>query len=387
MSFVSPVQRGRFRAAVVASVLSLSVGCYRDPDVAKIVCGPPENQCPSGYVCKLTDGGTGAGRCCRPNDLLCGTGKADASLIETVTDVATAIASEGGITMDGETPIDVPGALDIGLDRPQLSPLDSAAGPDAPLSDATPSLSDADLDLPQSVADAPVDTAAMDGVPPGKDPGVGCSVGGECAGGNCVDGHCCASSTCPPCQGCTGAAGTCVADPYRSGQPCGAPQSCSAGVMVTADSCNNAGTCVPGTSTTCPYDCDGNRCAALAPIGTTCTMSAQCASGICAGVGTGTCQTSCGKAVGATCCIEQGGSCSALQMTCRGGICVPPCGAAGLECCQGSVCDTADLVCTGGLNDGGAAAACARCGQVGDLCCAGDTCTTGVCYNGRCLVN
>jgi hypothetical protein len=152
-----------------------------------------------------------------------------------------------------------------------------------------------------------------DGVEPG---GVGwpCGTPFECANGLCVDGYCC-EEACDPndptnlCKSCNvpGFEGHCVAafdgtDPrqqcatdapstcgkdgqcdgtgkcrlYNAGTAC-QMQSCANGIENYAAACDGIGHCVtPGPASSCyPYDCaNGQACA------TTCTTSAQCATGV-----------------------------------------------------------------------------------------------------------
>jgi hypothetical protein len=293
---------------------------------------------------------------------------------------------------------------------------------------------------------------------PKKTLGSSCGAGDECSSGNCVSSICCSSSSCPACQTCSGTGGTCAMAANSNGQscgtnmycssgvcgactpnqacstgnacengatscstgtsvcvkdgnqdtgtPCGAKQSCSGTTLTTADQCDGNGKCILGTSSSCPYGCTNNDCTTLAPVGAPCTTSSQCASRACAGVGTGTCQATCGDAVGATCCVDKGG-CTAADSSCSSGKCVSTCGDLGRQCCadgschSGSVCNTstnlcatcggagyrccAGNTCSSGTICNPSANLCILCGDVGQQCCPGSICTVGVCSGNACV--
>ncbi len=102
--------------------------------------------------------------------------------------------------------------------------------------------------------------------------------------------------------------------------------------------------------------------------GLACCEGGRCAGGaVCVA---GACAPCGGR--GQTCCA--GGACGA-SLTCAAGLCA--CGAGGQSCCNGTSCG-AGLVCSGG--------ACAACGAAGQPCCNGGACAGGtVCSGGRCV--
>jgi hypothetical protein len=135
-----------------------------------------------------------------------------------------------------------------------------------------------------------------------------CATDAECASGNCVDKTCCTTPSCPTCQSCGNAAGTCA--PVPDGMPdadsctdettmnaCGTIGRCdgsggcrhaAAGTDcgrvcsddrtgVVSRACNGAGTCTGSGSTT---SCNGFECADRACL-STCTpgTNAGCAPG------------------------------------------------------------------------------------------------------------
>ena len=140
--------------------------------------------------------------------------------------------------------------------------------------------------------------------------GAACSSAGECLSGFCADGVCCGSVCTGPCLACSsalkgggvdgvcgpvpqgtdpksgcddqGAAscgddGTCggagLCRKYLAGTVC-SPASCDAGQQLAASSCDGAGTCNPGASSSCgTYACSGSTC------GVTCTTELECAPG------------------------------------------------------------------------------------------------------------
>lgn len=125
-------------------------------------------------------------------------------------------------------------------------------------------------------------------------------------------------------------------------------------------------------------DTDGRRVCACQPNGSACTTgtATACCSGFCNGT---SCQaTSCEpEPVAQTC----AGRCGTVTNNCGTSVaCDPcPCGESGQICCPGNVCDSADLVCSGGT--------CVPCGAVGAACCAGNTCTDSdsLCSGGTCV--
>jgi hypothetical protein len=221
-----------------------------------------------------------------------------------------------------------------------------------------------------------------------------CTSAAQCTSDNCVDGYCCSSACSGACQACdvAGEQGTCTAVP--SGQPHGtraactgsgtcqgsctgagtsctyttatcAVQSCSAGVEKAASSCNGAGVCGTQTGTACAggFACNGATCY------TTCTADAQCAAGTpyCNTV-SGTCQAE----------LPLGRSCT-LGTQCASGECVDGycCNSTCTASCQ--ACDVAGALgtCTT-LTSGephGSRAACAGSGTCQGQCTGSTSCT------------
>ena len=173
------------------------------------------------------------------------------------------------------------------------------------------------------VQDAPADSAAPDAPPDAGGPdtpgalGTACTAPGGCQSGFCVDGVCCDSACRERCRSCglDGSAGTCSliaagADPraecpaqdpatcgraggcdgqgdcqlHPAGTECRA-RSCSAGVEVSAASCNGNGTCNAGTPSACMLaECTGDRCA-VGCSSASCPTGFQCQAGKCTGAG------------------------------------------------------------------------------------------------------
>jgi hypothetical protein len=161
-----------------------------------------------------------------------------------------------------------------------------------------------------------------------------CSSGTQCASGFCADGYCCNNDCTGPCRACnlTNTQGTCTAytagtDPegecnddgrqtcqhdgmcdgfgacrlYSSSTIC-VDQTCAGSTQFNAQTCNGAGTCNAGTTTSCfPYVCSGNACR------TTCTVNGDCVAGY-----------SC--AADHTCKIANSGSCN-VDADCTSGHC------------------------------------------------------------------
>jgi hypothetical protein len=259
----------RVGVALVITV-GLWAGCYSEPDLTKIVCRAPKYECPDGYVCSvMADSGGGNGRCCKPEDPLCGSRTVDASSVGVSSEGGSAQSLDGVMKVDGAIDGAVSQSLDVALnidvttgfdgapaadpsrdtsvveatsDSPAGAHLDAPAdqslGPDAPIS-----ILDSAADLPP---DVPADLALPDAPATLRDPGAICSVGGECTGGKCVDGHCCASSACPSCQACTGSGGTCTNKPLGTTDTV-----CMASATnCTAGGCNGSGGCLPAANTT-----------------------------------------------------------------------------------------------------------------------------------------
>jgi len=141
---------------------------------------------------------------------------------------------------------------------------------------------------------------------------VACTTSLECASGFCVDGVCCSSACAEPCFACsvTGSVGVCSPEPagqdarkicpaepaascgraggcngqgacalHAPGTTC-LPSACAGNTAQAASACDGLGTCVAGGSTACgDYLCAGGACP------TSCTSSAQCATGSACGDG------------------------------------------------------------------------------------------------------
>ena len=89
----------RIRLALVIA-LGLSASCYKDPDVSKITCRAPENQCPGGYTCKAVS--AGVGRCCKPDDVNCPFAALDGSQSGTPGEAGQPPSTEAGATVDSQ---------------------------------------------------------------------------------------------------------------------------------------------------------------------------------------------------------------------------------------------------------------------------------------------
>jgi hypothetical protein len=230
----------------------------------------------------------------------------------------------GAILVDGST-------RDVRADASRIGPgsaTDAESG-DAELSDAEPS--DAEPPAPDGSAapdleaegdgpaggapdsaPAPAPDAAAPDIAPTDAPllvnGSACGLGSQCQSGFCAQGRCCNEICSAPCFACDLAAtpGTCTAiatgDPSRgacaSEPPSGCGQdgtcdgaggcrkhvsgticlaaSCSGGAQTAASTCNGAGFCQAGASSSCgSYQCDGaaGRCL------TTCSLAEHCQTG------------------------------------------------------------------------------------------------------------
>jgi len=91
------------RVGVVLGIaFGLLAGCYSDPDINKIVCHAPAYECPDGYVCRVAaDGGGENGRCCKPEDPLCGSRVVDASPLDLSSEATAPLSLDGAIKVDG----------------------------------------------------------------------------------------------------------------------------------------------------------------------------------------------------------------------------------------------------------------------------------------------
>jgi hypothetical protein len=125
-------------------------------------------------------------------------------------------------------------------------------------------------------------------------PGTSCGTSMVCNFGVCT--ACMAGGTCQPdnpCKtgtySCSSGNRLCVEAGNKSRNvSCGAAQSCSNGTKVTAKTCDGAGKCTGGTSSSCaPYQCSGDDCASSCPANTcgsqctVCKSTEWCDSGSC----------------------------------------------------------------------------------------------------------
>ncbi len=208
-----------------------------------------------------------------------------------------------------------------------------------------------------------------------KDNGQACATNDECTSRSCVDGVCCNSLCNGQCEACdvTGSVGTCTA---VTGTPHGARTACSAGGDACgAASCDGIvrGSCAgrPGTSTSCAAaacagdavvaasfcdgkglcvaggtsDCKGYRCdTASAACKTTCTTSADCASGF--GCTAGACTPIVASCSGdATAVVARDGTTTpCAPYYCTSGVCGASCTSTG-DCQPGFTCDASSGKC------------------------------------------
>ncbi|HSZ82547.1 MAG TPA: hypothetical protein VLA14_09700 [Polyangia bacterium] len=111
--------------------------------------------------------------------------------------------------------------------------------------------------------------------------GAACTQNDDCANSQCVDGFCCGASSCGPCLSCGVATfeGACHANAAAAGAVC-APPSCDAVMnqQAAASTCDAAGTCVPGATTSCGlYACMTD----LSACNTTCATDLDCSTSNC----------------------------------------------------------------------------------------------------------
>jgi hypothetical protein len=217
--------------------------------------------------------------------------------------LATACTGDNPLYTGGSTDAaDGPASSD-GPDRPEAA--DAPA--DAPAAEAAVDILPADASSEASPSDTPAPGAL----------GSACTAPGGCASGFCVDGVCCDTACRERCRSCAvaGSPGTCTlipagADPraecpaqdpstcgraggcdgqgdcqlHAAGTECRA-RSCSAGVEVSAASCNGSGACNPGTPAACTLaECAGDRCTVGCST-TSCPTGFTCQGGKCMGGG------------------------------------------------------------------------------------------------------
>jgi len=199
--------------------------------------------------------------------------------------------------------------------------------------------------------------------------GAACTRTAQCASGNCVDGVCCDITCTGTCRACTaakkggGTDGTCgpIANWLDPDSECtSSPQTCTAGTVTRAATCNGTGACAsPGT-----YSCGGYACSG-AGCGTTCGSDADCTYGFyCSG-------TSCvaKKANGVVC---------GAQNQCQSGFCVDG------VCCD-ELCDDPCSACSAAKKGTGPDGVCnyVANGWNPDDECAAASCTAGVVTHGQ----
>ena len=85
--------------------------------------------------------------------------------------------------------------------------------------------------------------------------GATCMMDNQCQSNHCVDGHCCGSTTCGTCAACTGANGTCVAQPSgMAGNGCpdaGGNTVCDGAAYPNSKCKKNIGQACPGGASDC----------------------------------------------------------------------------------------------------------------------------------------
>jgi|GEM_PF-5877817 hypothetical protein len=366
------------------AILVLAAGCFATPDVSRLTC-KKSDQCPPSYQCNVT---VTPGRCCKPNDAICNSSRADASSptqdghftpVDATGNNRNEVALPDGIASDSSTDAgkdqpsnDVPpspetGTSDSGGTGPEIGP-DSPLAPDAPSIDAT------QLDAPDdstdltSIGDAPSlgpDAAGSDSrIDAGPDttlsgapPGATCSKAAECASNNCSDGVCCDLACTGSCQSCalSEKVGTCslvTGVPASGHPPCGGSGYC-------AGSCN-------GQSSSCYYPGVKTTCATAACINGSATPARACD-------GAGNCSSAGSIPCGAFIC----GTAACLSSCTDNSQCV-----SGAACVSGrcTVCSTGQTVCpnlcTNLQSDD---SHCGACSGTGSACSATQQCTGGKC--------
>lgn len=227
-----------------------------------------------------------------------------------------------------------------------------------------------------------------------------CSVGTQCASTFCVDGVCCNNACAGQCQACDISPGTCslvTSGPVHGARPicggagiCGAqctlttavtaaclfapmtttcgPQTCKGSMLTLARFCDGSGNCTAGASGSCPSglkcnadqtaclascatngDCNApapncnpatHQCTAAGPIGSSCSVAADCQNGLC--IDNFCCDAACSGSCQACNNMGQEGHCS-LVLSGQPHGARTPCGASGTTC--GGRCDGTDALC------------------------------------------
>ena len=187
-----------------------------------------------------------------------------------------------------------------------------------------------------------------------QDNGTNCGTNSVCFNGMC--GSCTNGATCPSLTGpCKNAAYVCsTGQPVctdtgnkASGTPCGMGQTCSAGRVTGAQSCNSSGACATPTPTPCTSNaCSGNNCldcgGQMACNGACCSAGQGCCGNQCITLdkspNCGTCGTTCptGQTCGGTgtthsCLWSDGHTCTSTT-ECASGVCGGRCCRAGSTC-------------------------------------------------------
>ena len=194
-------------------------------------------------------------------------------------------------------------------------------------------------------------------------------------GGTCDDAGSCQPGTpkqCVECETCETSPGTCELRP--EGVACGAAATCINGTATPRGSCNATGSCQPGALQQCdPYKCAAGACATSCNTDTDCVNGFYCNGNTCVTVLAG--GTACGR----------GTQCSSGN--CVNNVC---CSSASCAACQACNLPNSLGTCATQPN----LAACAN-GQAAGVCCTG-VCTTGnscgctgcsqcqACVNGTC---
>jgi hypothetical protein len=184
--------------------------------------------------------------------------------------------------------------------------------------------------------------------------GTACGASSECISGTCLDNFCCGSASCPTCQACTGANGTCV------NLALNAPDTVPANACSGNNTCDGMGACKAKLAQGCLN-------------GTTCA-SGFCADGVC-------CDAACSGTCQACTALKKGsgpdGICNPIanntdpDLECVGtkcnglGACIPK-AANGTVCANGNQCNSGNCV-DSYCCDTACDTACLSCNQGGKL--------------------